>query len=760
MGSMHQVLTAPGRAPCATPPSVGILQRCACGGISSANGKCDECRRKRLSGVQPRLIINRPGDRYEQEADRVAEHVMRADADPSAQSIPQAIPRVTPIGITALQREAVTDEDEDEGNLAIQTARRAPCEPRGAALVGTQLAELRDGGHPLDGAAREFFEQRFGHDFSRIRIHSDARAGQLAHALAAQAFTIGNHVVFGSGQYEPMTHAGRSLLAHELTHVLQQRPVANAFSAAARRASSAAGGKLLVQRKTETPYKAEILSLKQVMESKKRRALLAPTGATEAKLCKSSRKETTKENCPVVLKPRTPVTVKEVYAGGGWVFVECPPIPELDDQTVGYVLGAFVKPESKPGKRKKPERKRKPKPEQEPEPADVVEPEAEEAEDPESCVRFVLVRGKKHVRVGGMLQAIPVAHPVYKLQLEGDAFWIAVDAEDLIAYLSKYTAKWVSGPFRFRWIDCKPVFESVTAEELKQEEGPAVSGPRYTTTPTYRVRFYDGKEISATATELSFAMMDPTFGDKVETVYLIEQFEKVDDPKQIKKGDRLHFPYGIISPVEHPAGGQSGKGDSAGDVAQSPRPVSVRDLPEKGKRQKTTGTTPGGERQTSGWTGIEGQNRATRHYFGQLGYTFPNWTRFPQGEPESGMHYASHIEMILVRWAGGATITVNEEVCAQCIGGLRAHARGTGQAQVVIDPLFRHEFRSDGTYVLIPLTVRGLERVRNRLKRLERDLRLGRPVTVVRRRAVPTRVEVPRLLQNLRTGQRARRRGR
>ena len=91
---------------------------------------------------------------------------------------------------------------------------------------------LRSPGQPLDSAARAFFEPRFGgHDFSRVRVHADARAADSARAVNAHAYTVGRNVVFGAGQYAPNTTPGKSLLAHELTHVLQQRGTAQTSSA-------------------------------------------------------------------------------------------------------------------------------------------------------------------------------------------------------------------------------------------------------------------------------------------------------------------------------------------------------------------------------------------------------------------------------------------------------------------------------------------------------------------------------------------------
>lgn len=83
-------------------------------------------------------------------------------------------------------------------------------------------------GHSLDAATRSLMESRFGHDFSRVRVHTDARAAESARAVHALAYTVGNDLVFGAGRYAPGTGAGRRLLAHELTHVVQQRAGASA----------------------------------------------------------------------------------------------------------------------------------------------------------------------------------------------------------------------------------------------------------------------------------------------------------------------------------------------------------------------------------------------------------------------------------------------------------------------------------------------------------------------------------------------------
>jgi hypothetical protein len=89
---------------------------------------------------------------------------------------------------------------------------------------------LRTSGQQLDATTRAFMEPRFGHDFSQVRVHTDARAAESARAVNALAYTVGRHVVFETGQYAPASKNGRTLLTHELTHVVQQSDAASAAS--------------------------------------------------------------------------------------------------------------------------------------------------------------------------------------------------------------------------------------------------------------------------------------------------------------------------------------------------------------------------------------------------------------------------------------------------------------------------------------------------------------------------------------------------
>ena len=82
---------------------------------------------------------------------------------------------------------------------------------------------LRSPGQPLDGTTRALMESRFNHDFSHVRVHAENRAAESARSISALAYTVGSDVVFGAGQFAPHSHEGRKLIAHELTHVVQQR---------------------------------------------------------------------------------------------------------------------------------------------------------------------------------------------------------------------------------------------------------------------------------------------------------------------------------------------------------------------------------------------------------------------------------------------------------------------------------------------------------------------------------------------------------
>jgi hypothetical protein len=101
--------------------------------------------------------------------------------------------------------------------------KRAAPRSSGSELPPTVMSTLAAGGQPLGAAARAFFEPRFNYDFGRVRVHTDTKAAQSAVDIGARAYTVGSNIVFARGQYSDSTPQGKRLMAHELTHVIQQR---------------------------------------------------------------------------------------------------------------------------------------------------------------------------------------------------------------------------------------------------------------------------------------------------------------------------------------------------------------------------------------------------------------------------------------------------------------------------------------------------------------------------------------------------------
>ena len=136
------------------------------------------------------------------------------------------------------QAGAATDDAADRAAPAVH--RRA-AGSAGVASVDTAVAQgLASAGRALDGQTRTFMESRFGHDFGDVRVHADGAAGASAQALRAEAYTVGRDIVFASGRYDPDSSGGRHLLAHELTHVVQQGGGRAAPEVAQRQAAASA----------------------------------------------------------------------------------------------------------------------------------------------------------------------------------------------------------------------------------------------------------------------------------------------------------------------------------------------------------------------------------------------------------------------------------------------------------------------------------------------------------------------------------------
>jgi outer membrane protein OmpA-like peptidoglycan-associated protein len=173
--------------------------------------------------VQPKLKIGAPNDVYEREADRVADQVMAMPDAAVAQRVetgtvqPLRIQRTCPEceGEQELQRQLMEEEDLQAKEMPGQT-------PQVTLDLESRINSLKGRGRPLSGSERRFFEPRFGASFSNVRVHDDTRVASVARSINARAFTFGRDVVFGAGEYAPDASSGKKLLAHELTHVVQQ----------------------------------------------------------------------------------------------------------------------------------------------------------------------------------------------------------------------------------------------------------------------------------------------------------------------------------------------------------------------------------------------------------------------------------------------------------------------------------------------------------------------------------------------------------
>jgi len=159
--------------------------------------------------LQAKLSISQPGDPFEQEADRVAEKVMRMPA-----------PAVQRACAPCSSGGSSCPKCESEEEKLVQRRVEPSTDSMDASVPDNFLQNLGPG-QPLDLSTRAFFEPRFGHDFGGVRVHTGPRAAESAREVNALAYTVGHEVVFGAAQYSPNSASGRSLLAHELVHVMQ-----------------------------------------------------------------------------------------------------------------------------------------------------------------------------------------------------------------------------------------------------------------------------------------------------------------------------------------------------------------------------------------------------------------------------------------------------------------------------------------------------------------------------------------------------------
>jgi Domain of unknown function (DUF4157)/Protein-glutamine gamma-glutamyltransferase len=163
--------------------------------------------------IRPKLSVNQPGDHYEQEADAMADKVMRmTDNSISPNTFFKPADRT-------LQRKCQACEEED---THVHRKENNSGDTGSNAGLDNYVSSLGASGQPMSAASRSFFEPRFGRDFSNVKVHTDSVAAKSAQSINALAYTTGNNIVFNSGQYSPDSDSGKKLMAHELTHVVQQ----------------------------------------------------------------------------------------------------------------------------------------------------------------------------------------------------------------------------------------------------------------------------------------------------------------------------------------------------------------------------------------------------------------------------------------------------------------------------------------------------------------------------------------------------------
>lgn len=199
-------------------------------------------RRLGHSLIQAKLTLGPADDVYERQADATARQVMQqisggggagpaveADAGTEASAQRDGVPQEDELeGMVAPKRvqrdSALPFPDEDEGEVNLKRVQRSASAEGGALDSGIEgrIDSARSGGRTLDESVRGKMEPAFGADFGGVKVHTDANAHQLNHSLQARAFTTGSDIFFRKGEYSPGSSSGQELLAHELTHVVQQ----------------------------------------------------------------------------------------------------------------------------------------------------------------------------------------------------------------------------------------------------------------------------------------------------------------------------------------------------------------------------------------------------------------------------------------------------------------------------------------------------------------------------------------------------------
>lgn len=175
--------------------------------------------------IQPAPTINEPGDQYEQEADAMSEKVMRMESTPGAPMDEEDQPiQMMPLAISRLQRKCAACGDEEQEHIQQMPLMRKATGGgyTASSQLTSQLSQSKGGGNSLPTPTRSYMSNAFGTDFSQVRVHTGSQAQEMSQGIQAKAFTHGSDIYFNQGEYSPESSDGKRLLAHELTHVVQQ----------------------------------------------------------------------------------------------------------------------------------------------------------------------------------------------------------------------------------------------------------------------------------------------------------------------------------------------------------------------------------------------------------------------------------------------------------------------------------------------------------------------------------------------------------
>ena len=189
-------------------------------GLQRSHGNAYVQRLLKSRSVQAKLTVNPPDDQYEREADRVAGAVVENSQIQRQEKEDEEEEKVQtkPIASAQVQRQAEEEEEEK-----VQTKAAGNQVPEVSDDLEMRINAARGSGQNLPDSVRASLEPHLGHDFSQVRLHTDAEASELSGQLQAKAFTTGQDIFFRSGDYQPESDEGRKLLGHEMTHVVQQR---------------------------------------------------------------------------------------------------------------------------------------------------------------------------------------------------------------------------------------------------------------------------------------------------------------------------------------------------------------------------------------------------------------------------------------------------------------------------------------------------------------------------------------------------------